>query len=125
MAPLRFLNQRTFDHLFILAGVLIREGPRRRFPRRASDIELRLLRLKTGHSRLECTNGRSWPGAAVPNVRAKQTTDKLRISAKGWIAAPAPKGSRRPKSRHPRRSKDCPKAVGRYQQERVDGGASR
>jgi hypothetical protein len=37
-------------------------------------------------------NGRSWPGAAVLNVRAKQTMDKLRISAKGSIAAPAPKG---------------------------------
>jgi hypothetical protein len=36
--------------------------------------------------------------AAVPNVRAKQTIDKLRISAKGCIAAPAPKGSRRPNS---------------------------
>jgi hypothetical protein len=37
-----------------------------------------------------------WPGAAVPNVRRKQTVDKLRISAKGSFAVPAPTGSRRP-----------------------------
>jgi len=40
----------------------------------------------------------NWPGAAVPNVRAKQTMDKLRISAKGCFAAPAPTGRRRPQA---------------------------
>src|ERR1700674_3047912 len=47
----------------------------------------------------------SWPRAAVPNVRAKQM-DKLRISAKGCIAAPAPKGSRRPQA-----DRRCPPAI--------------
>jgi hypothetical protein len=51
--PLRILNQRTFDQLFMLAGFIIVGGPLRRIPRRACGITLRLLRLETGHSRRE------------------------------------------------------------------------
>ena len=40
-----------------------------------------------------CRSGRSWPRAAVPNVRAKQTTDKLRISATGCFVASAPQAA--------------------------------
>ena len=39
-----------------------------------------------------------WPGAAVPDVRRKQTMEELCRSAKGCYAAPAPTGSRRPTS---------------------------
>ena len=46
--------------------------------------------------RAQCAMAALGPRAAVPNVRAKQTMDKLRISAKGCFAAPAPTGSRRP-----------------------------
>ena len=37
-----------------------------------------------------------WPGAAVPDVRRKQTMEELCRSAKGCYPAPAPTGSRRP-----------------------------
>jgi hypothetical protein len=44
---------------------------------------------------------RSWPRAAVPNVRRKRPSGKLRISVKGSFAAPAPIGSRRAISGRP------------------------
>jgi len=51
IAPLRLLNQRTFDQLFIWLASLIFEGPLWGLPRRACGVELRLLRLDALQSR--------------------------------------------------------------------------
>jgi hypothetical protein len=49
-ARLRFLDQLTFDQLFMLVGVLHLWQSALEIARHACDIGLRLLRLDSGHS---------------------------------------------------------------------------
>jgi hypothetical protein len=50
IAPLRFLDQLTFDQSFMLVGAPNLWRAASEITRRACDIELHLLRLETGHS---------------------------------------------------------------------------